>query len=161
MMRIILAAPKPPADRQRYPDVNLCQASTSVVLVVEDDPFIRTNTVEALREYGWTILEAHCAGSAIDIVKSTERIDLVFSDIQMPGELNGIGLACWLRENRPRIRVLLTSGGIPTIDPSLSEEPLISKPYTPSKVADLIRRHLSLTGTLRPRFGTAEEARLG
>jgi len=135
-----------------YVDVSLRQSSASTILVVEDEDVIRLNTCEFLRESGWTVLEADRASAAIAVLESGEPVDLVFSDIQMPGDMNGIGLAHWLRQNRPDVRVLLTSGGIHSVDPSVSDEPLIAKPYIPESLVERIRRHLRRAGTLSPRY---------
>lgn len=123
------------------------------ILVVEDEPWIRLITSDHLRDHGWTVLEADCASAAIAVLESGESVDLVFSDIQMPGEMDGVGFAQWLRQNHPAIRILLTSGGIRTVDPSICDDALIAKPYKYDFVVECIRQHLQPTGTLSPRLG--------
>jgi len=124
------------------------------VLVVEDNPLIRFTTAEGLRECGWTVFEAETADEAIAILQADSPVALVFSDIEMPGTMDGLGLAQWVRANRPSIRVMLTSGRIQPegIDRSLCDEGPIPKPYLCHTISDRIRHHLRLSGTLGPRF---------
>jgi DNA-binding response OmpR family regulator len=82
---------------------------TPTVLVVDDEPLICTLASDYLRDAGYRTLEAHSAQQAIDLLEKGEHVDLVFSDIQMPG-IDGFELQRWLRWNRPRVRVLLSSG---------------------------------------------------
>jgi CheY-like chemotaxis protein len=63
------------------------------ILVVEDDIFVRLDIAEYLRDCGYRVIEAGTAAEAIDVLESNVPIDLVFSDIQMPGEMDGFGLA--------------------------------------------------------------------
>lgn len=114
-----------------------------VVLVVEDDAFIRFDITEHLRSRGWTVVEAECAQTAIEIL-SHATISLVFSDIQMPGSMDGIGLARWVKENRPEVPVILTSGGVRpgSVTDALCVEGPILKPYDLRYIHDRIRHHL-------------------
>ena len=73
----------------------------STVLVVEDDELIRLVTCDYLRECRFNVFGAATVAEAIDILQSAgTRIDLVFSDIRLSGELDGIHLARWVRQNR-------------------------------------------------------------
>jgi len=136
--------------------VTALNGSAPTVLLVEDDQFIRLSTSDVLRDYGWSVIEADCASAAVAALESGEPVDLVFSDIQMPGEMNGVGLARWLRQHRPAIRVLLTSGGVHSVDPTICDGPLIPKPYRPDELVERIRQYLRPTGTLGPRYGNAK-----
>lgn len=81
----------------------------STVLVVDDEPVICTLASDYLRDAGYRTLEAHNARQAIDLLEKGERVDVVFSDIQMPG-MDGFELQRWLNQHRPRVKVLLSSG---------------------------------------------------
>lgn len=118
--------------------------SVPVVLVVEDDPLILLSTTEALRDFGWEVLAAPNAAEAITILDVVDSVAFVFSDVQMPGEMDGIGLAQWVREHRPAVRVMLTSGCIQPgeINRSLCVEGPIAKPYCYDWVSDRIAHHL-------------------
>jgi CheY-like chemotaxis protein len=83
---------------------------SSVVLVVEDQILVRMTVADYLRECGFSVIEAAHAGEALTLFRAGITIDVVFSDVQMPGDMDGIGLARWLRNNRPEVQVILTSG---------------------------------------------------
>lgn len=114
------------------------------ILVVEDEVLVRLVIAEYLRECGYRVHEAAHAHEAIAVLESPEvSIDIVFSDVIMPGDLDGFGLARWVRAHRPNIEVILTS----TIDRSaevagmLCEAgPLLAKPYEPQGVIDRIKQ---------------------
>ncbi len=100
------------------------------LLVVEDEPSVRDLTVEMLTTLGYSVLTATNALEALDILSGQEPIDLLFSDVVMPGGVNGVTLARRAREIRPSLPVLLTSGYV--ADSALfsdNEFPLINKPY--------------------------------
>jgi CheY-like chemotaxis protein len=81
----------------------------TLVLVVEDEAQVRAMTVEALRELGYSVVEAESGEAALTTLAGLERIDLLLTDIVMPG-MNGRQLADRVREARPDTRVLYTTG---------------------------------------------------
>ncbi len=83
------------------------------ILVVEDDPDVRTFSCEVLRELGYRVLAASDAPSALSILDGSERIDLVFTDIVLPGTMNGRDVAAHARRGRPGTPILFTSGYSP------------------------------------------------
>lgn len=80
------------------------------ILVVEDELFIRMFISDAFRDAGYTVLEAFNADEAVDILKAGKVVDLVFSDVRMPGSLDGIGLLRFIKERFSQLPVILTSG---------------------------------------------------
>jgi CheY-like chemotaxis protein len=109
-----------------------------IVLVVEDDPAVRATTHALLQDLGYRVLEAENARSALDIVATGQPIELVFTDVIMPGGMNGIELANAITAQRPELPVLLTSGYtaqrlIP--DSAIRTWPLLHKPYTQSALS--------------------------
>jgi CheY-like chemotaxis protein len=75
------------------------------VLVVEDEVLVRLAIAEYLRDCGYRVIEASSADEAILVLQQPElTIDVVFTDIEMPGPMDGFGLAQWTRTNRPRAR---------------------------------------------------------
>ena len=118
-------------------------ASPQTVLVVEDEVLIRLVIAEYLRECGYRVHEAVNAEEAILILQAPEvSIDIVFSDVEMPGEMDGFGLARWVRANLPEIQVILTSGAERSADiaGTLCEAgPLMKKPYHTQAVVDRIK----------------------
>jgi DNA-binding NtrC family response regulator len=84
---------------------------TPTILVVEDEFLIRAMLRDYLQECGFKVLEGSTADEAVAIIENMgTQIDLVLTDIRMPGSMDGFGLARWLRTNRPSMHVILTSG---------------------------------------------------
>ena len=83
---------------------------TRRIVVVEDEVLIRALIAEELRLEGFSVIEADRADDALTYIKAGAQVDLVFSDIQTPGSLNGLQLAETLRDKYPDIPVILTSG---------------------------------------------------
>lgn len=82
----------------------------ATLLLVEDEVLIRLTVADYLRDCGYHVIEASNAQEALSVLTSDIDIDIVFSDVQMPGTIDGFGLARWVRDHRPGVRVLLTSG---------------------------------------------------
>jgi CheY-like chemotaxis protein len=80
------------------------------ILVVEDEPIIRADICEYLRGHGFQAVEAGDALEAINLLLGNGAIQAVFTDVQMSGAIDGFGLRRWIQENRPHVKVLLTSG---------------------------------------------------
>ncbi len=115
-----------------------------IILVVEDEVLIRMTVSDHLRECGFRVLEAASGDEARRIFEAGETVDLVFSDIQMPGSLDGFSLARWVRSTRPGLPVLLTSGYVKSAE--LAKElctEIVGKPYDHD---DLVRRLRHLIG---------------
>jgi CheY-like chemotaxis protein len=89
---------------------SLLQHRTARILVVEDEVLIRAFIAEELRLAGFSVTEAGRAEEALTYINAGEQVDLVFSDIRMPGSLNGLQLAEILRDKYPDIPIVLTSG---------------------------------------------------
>src|SRR4051794_23757862 len=117
------------------------------VLIVEDEVLIRWSIAEYLQECGFIVITASRAEEAIAAMKDyASKIDVVFSDIRMPGELDGFGLARWIDANRPEITVILTSGHAGAEDAAheLCEKrgEIMRKPYSFEDVATRLRNSL-------------------
>ena len=96
-------------------------AHLASILVVEDDFLVRAVAVAHLQECGFSIVEAQTADEAMHILQDTRSIAAVFSDVQMPGRMDGIALAQWLARLCPKIKVLLTSGRMVPTTASLGD----------------------------------------
>jgi CheY-like chemotaxis protein len=113
------------------------------VLVVEDHPQMRGVVVCQLRELGYRPVEADGPVAALAILER-EKINLLFSDVMMPGPIDGIALARQVFERWPGVRVVLTSG-LPgaklndELGPAGSAVRLIAKPYRAEDLADVLR----------------------
>jgi signal transduction histidine kinase/response regulator RpfG family c-di-GMP phosphodiesterase len=113
------------------------------LLVVDDDPAVLALTVEMLGDLGYRIVTAANAAQALAALKKDPAIDLLFSDVVMPGGVSGVGLARKARVLRPDLRVLLTSGYVGSAAPLAADVPLIDKPYKRADLAQLLRRLLT------------------
>ena len=107
------------------------------VLVVEDEELVRALISEYLQDCGYKVLEAGDAREAISLLLA-HHIDIVFSDVRMPGEIDGFGLARWLRLHHPTIPVLLTSGYHRSSTSDSNSAGLIDKPYSLPQVSERI-----------------------
>lgn len=114
------------------------------VLVVEDDENVRATTKAILENAGFEITEAGSAAAALSILETDSEIDVVFSDVVMPGRINGIELFRTIRKHFPRIHVALTSGypkEALKIDLDDEHGPLlVDKPYNPALLARTLAR---------------------
>jgi len=117
----------------------------TTVLVVDDDELVREMAATFLSLQGYRVIEAGSGDEAVAVLDSSGQVDVVFTDLRMPGRLDGIGLARWVRAHCPGTRVLITSGHASGAQQvvEVSNGPLIPKPYRPEDVA---RRVQALTG---------------
>jgi DNA-binding NtrC family response regulator len=101
------------------------------VLVVDDEPAIRSVLCEFLAECGLNSLSAENADQAVAIIGSGKCVDLVFSDVRMPGRLDGCALARWILENKPELPVILATGDLGKANAAagLSGVETFAKPY--------------------------------
>jgi CheY-like chemotaxis protein len=122
---------------------NLSEGGT--ILVVEDEVLIRLMISEYLREFGYNVVEAKNAAEAKRILQSDEPVEVVFTDIRMPGEMNGLALAQWIKQNKPGVGVVVTSAYVSPEDlaaQSGSDVQFIGKPYVPQMVLERIRAQI-------------------
>jgi two-component system, response regulator PdtaR len=106
------------------------QRGNPVVLVVEDEAMILLDTVDMLENAGVTAIEAANARQALSILEDQSGVDLVFTDIDMPGDMNGLALAAEIQSRWPAIPVILTSGHMkPELHQLPPETSFFSKPY--------------------------------
>lgn len=112
-----------------------------VVLVAEDEELVRLVIAEALRDVGLEVMEAEHAEAALSVLqRHAARIHVLFTDIQMPGSMDGLALAHHTAKNWPRIALLITSGR-PQPDRATFPEKsrFVAKPYCHSHVVQHIR----------------------
>jgi signal transduction histidine kinase len=113
------------------------------LLIVEDDKEVLALTVEILAGLGYQVVTAGDASEALEHLHGAEPIDLMFSDVVMPGGTSGVQLAHLARSLRPDIRILLTSGYVGRPGQVGSEFPVLDKPYEPGALASRLRDLLS------------------
>ena len=128
--------PGKPALPRPAPQPRQTPAGELVILVVEDDAAVLQACVSSLRELGYATLTAGSAQAALDLLASGIRVDLVLSDVAMPGQLNGLQLAERLRRQWPGLKVLLSSGYSGEAEPQPPPGvPLLAKPYDRGQLA--------------------------
>jgi DNA-binding response OmpR family regulator len=119
--------------------------------VVEDEFLIRAMLSDYLQECGYKVLEASTADEAVAIIEKVDvGIDVVLTDIRMPGSMDGFGLARWIRGNRPNMSVILASGDAKKTDVAkelCENAPLFEKPYDLEAVVARIRATLGSSGS--------------
>ena len=121
----------------------------AVILVVEDELLTRMTVAECLADSGYRVFEAANVDEAKAVLKADPKVDLVFTDVQMPGEEDGFDLAIWLRTRDPKVPVILTSGwaGAAKKARDLGHDgPMIPKPYEYAAVLRLVRELLCKAG---------------
>jgi CheY-like chemotaxis protein len=115
-------------------------APRPLVLIVEDDAFIRAMVADTLEEEGFEVLEAPSADYALTVLQSRTNISVLFTDVTMPGTLNGLDLARLVGAAYPEICVLVSSGALPKgFDGEASQARFVPKPYRMADVVQVIR----------------------
>ncbi len=97
-----------------------------VILLVEDERSLLTALAAFLRRKGVTVIEAETGEAALEFLMGNQRVDMVLSDIEMPGGISGVDLVHWIKFNRPSVPVVLTSGRQRAELPGVS---FLPKPY--------------------------------
>jgi PAS domain S-box-containing protein len=132
------------ADR---PGDGMPHARGETVLVVEDNPSVRAVTVQHLEDLGYAVREVDTGVAAIEIIREPGHgIDVVLSDVVMPGGMSGFDVASWLGENAPELKVLLMSGyPDQAAMPAAAAQPalrILKKPYSRLELARAVREAL-------------------
>jgi CheY-like chemotaxis protein len=117
--------------------------SRPVVLVVEDEYLVRLYAADVLVEAGFNVVQANNADEAIALLEARKDIRLVFTDIDMPGEMDGLKLAAAVRDRWPPIQLILTSGKYNPDDDCIPDRGhFLPKPYHANSLANAVR-HLA------------------
>jgi signal transduction histidine kinase len=148
-IRLYVRASEPPVPERAEPRPAEARSlrGSERLLVVEDDPAVLSLAVDMLTDLGYQVVTARDAASALDILGRGEAVDLLFSDVIIPGGVNGVQLARAARRLRPGIAVLLASGYTSEITEIFHEDlegdfELIDKPYERAAVATKLRELL-------------------
>ncbi len=135
-----------PSDVAEPAAAAVAAAGQGRVLLVEDDPSLRQTATIQLRRLGYEVLAASNGEAALEMLRQAGAVDLLFTDVVMPGRLNGHQLARQAVVLRPSLRVLLTSGYQANAMPDAEDLPsgfrLLSKPYRLADLAEAIRQLL-------------------
>lgn len=111
-----------------------------VILIVEDEFLIRMDAVDTIRSGGFDVVEAENADGAISILESRFDITIVFTDVQMPGSMDGLKLAAAIRGRWPPILIVATSGLVEIREDDLpAGSRFLPKPYSPRQIVGVLR----------------------
>lgn len=115
------------------------------VLVVEDEPLVRMVAADALVDRGIMAWEAGDAAEALHVLDEHPSIGVVFTDVNMPGELDGLALAHEVSLRRPDVSLIVTSGAISVADEELPDHgTFLPKPYPTKRLVDIVIRKLDV-----------------
>jgi CheY-like chemotaxis protein len=120
--------------------MGLSASNRPVVLIVEDELLLRMDAVDMIAAAGFDVVEARDADQAIEILEARRDITVVFTDIQMPGSMDGLKLARAVRGRWPPIKIIATSGRVHVSETDLPEGGrFLPKPYSPGQVTGVLR----------------------
>ena len=124
--------------------MGLVESKRPVVLIVEDEFLLRMDAVDMIEAAGFEVVEAANADEAIEILEARRDISVVFTDIQMPGSMDGLKLARAVRGRWPPIKIIATSGHVDVSETDLPEGGrFLPKPYNPRQVTGVLRELIS------------------
>jgi CheY-like chemotaxis protein len=112
----------------------------ATILFVEDDVLTRMAISEALREHGYSVIEAASSDEALCVLQGLAHLDLLLTDMRMPGAVDGCGLARHVREVLPLVKIVMVSGQAPESDDHSVLDGYLAKPVAPSHLADYLLR---------------------
>lgn len=139
----------PPAPSTSVPGQRAAATTGVVILLVDDDAAVRATVLMQLERLGYTVREADGAHAAQQIINSTDKIDLLFTDIIMRGGMNGKELAIEARRQRPDLPILFTSGFPGTQHDGIAfdkHDVLLRKPFRRQELARAVREMLATRG---------------
>jgi CheY-like chemotaxis protein len=124
--------------------MGLVESGRPVVLIVEDEFLLRMDAVDMIEAAGFEAVEAANADQAIEILEARSDITVIFTDIQMPGSMDGLKLARAVRGRWPPIKIVATSGHVHVSETDMpAGGRFLPKPYSPAQVTGVLRE---LTG---------------
>lgn len=116
----------------------------SAILIVEDEPLIRMGVVPVIEDAGFAVFEAGSADEAIKLLERHEEIRLIFTDINMPGSMDGLKLAHYVRGRWPPIKIIVTSALVSLTNKVLPAGAFFfSKPYNTVEIVHKVQELVS------------------
>ena len=117
---------------------------SAAVLIVEDEPLIGMGAVYLVEGAGFKVYEAGSAGAAVALLELHKEICLIFTDVDMPGSMDGLKLAHYVRGRWPPVKIIVTSGHVKVAEESLPAGALfLHKPYDPAEITHKIREMIA------------------
>ena len=117
--------------------VSVCNGKTTI-LVVEDDVLTRMAVSDELREHGYSVIEAATGDEALCELQGPTRVDLLLTDMRMPGAVDGCGLARHVRAALPFVKIVMVSGQAPEADAHDTLDGYLAKPVAPGHLASYL-----------------------
>jgi CheY-like chemotaxis protein len=112
-----------------------------VILVVEDEPLLRLFAAEMIEDAGYAVIDVGSAGEAIAVLELRSDVRVVFTNVDMPGEIDGIKLAAHVRDRWPPIEIIITSGRPWPFGAILPQNAVFfTKPYRQAHIISTIQR---------------------
>jgi CheY-like chemotaxis protein len=141
-----------------------CSNRGITILVVNDEPLILDMIAQELTDQGFAVLEAETGEAALSLIGSGQTVDVLFTDIRLPGELDGWRLAAMAREAKPGLPVIYVTGHTVNREAAVPGSVFLTKPYRTSAITETIRTLSVLSpmaagATLRPAQGKRGDAR--
>jgi CheY-like chemotaxis protein len=122
-----------------------------VILLVEDEPLVRMFNADILDDAGYRIIEAGSGDEALTLYQARPHIRAVVTDVEMPGSLDGMGLAKRVAELRPFVGALIVSGRARPADADLPDDALfLAKPYMPEELLSALEQVMAVHDAKRP-----------
>jgi CheY-like chemotaxis protein len=119
-------------------NVGVQASDIHTVLVVEDEVLVRLMIAEELRSAGFQVIEAADADEALAVLAHIADVSVIFSDVRMPGSMDGLELAKKVRADFPEIRIVLASGNVAAVT-SVDHDGFFLKPYETDQIINLIK----------------------
>ena len=120
------------------------EQSVPKILVVEDEPLVRINAAEIIEEAGWCALEAENSADALRVLAENRDITVLFTDVNMPGDMDGLALVECVHKLHPQVELVVTSGKAVIADAALPDAgTFLRKPYGFDELTEVIERKLS------------------
>ncbi len=114
------------------------------VLIVEDEPITRMVAADAISDTGLQIREAGDAKEALQVLDNHSDVGILFTDIDMPGPIDGLGLAEQVHEDRPDVELIVTSGATTVEDSDLPDNgTFLPKPYRTTRLVEVVKQKLA------------------
>ena len=117
-----------------------------IILYVEDEVLLRAATADDMREAGFLVREAGTVGEAMAVLESSMPLDALITDIRLPGEMDGMDLACLAHRVRPALKIVAASAYIPDWPAPNFVEAYFGKPYDVARVVRRVRELLANGG---------------
>jgi PAS domain S-box-containing protein len=137
------AAPAELMEERPDPDVGTIYSGVGTVLIVEDHELVRVHARDQFEDLGYNVVTAESGSEAISILSRRDGIDLVFTDVVMPGGLSGFDLGKIVQERWPSVRVLYTSGYTQEIV-NIADDRLLPKPYSLESLSEKVKTALGV-----------------